>query len=43
MSDVNVAIGSGSIGQAVARRVSVGKHVVLADAEVGEPSRAPSV
>ena len=31
MSDVNVVIGSGSIGQAIARRVSVGKHVVLAD------------
>jgi NAD(P)-dependent dehydrogenase (short-subunit alcohol dehydrogenase family) len=31
MSDVNVVIGSGSIGQAIARRVSVGKHVLLAD------------
>jgi predicted dinucleotide-binding enzyme len=33
MSDVNVVVmvGSGSIGQAIARRVSVGKHVVLAD------------
>jgi len=31
MSDVNVVIGAGSIGQAIARRVSVGKHVVLAD------------
>jgi hypothetical protein len=31
MSDVNVVIGSGSIGQAIARRVSVGKHGVLAD------------
>jgi len=31
MTDVNVVIGSGSIGQAIARRVSVGKHVVLAD------------
>jgi predicted dinucleotide-binding enzyme len=26
-----VAIGAGSIGQAVARRVGAGKHVVLAD------------
>jgi NAD(P)-dependent dehydrogenase (short-subunit alcohol dehydrogenase family) len=31
MSDVNVVIGSGAIGQAIARRVSVGKHVLLAD------------
>lgn len=30
-SDVNVVIGAGSIGQAIARRVSAGKHVVLAD------------
>jgi NAD(P)-dependent dehydrogenase (short-subunit alcohol dehydrogenase family) len=31
MSNVIVVIGAGSIGQAVARRVSVGKHVLLAD------------
>jgi len=31
MSGVVVVIGAGSIGQAVARRVSAGKHVVLAD------------
>ena len=31
MSDVIVVIGAGSIGQAIARRVSAGKHVVLAD------------
>ena len=31
MIDVVVVIGAGSIGQAVARRVSAGKHVVLAD------------
>ena len=31
MKDVNVVIGSGSIGQAIARRVSVGKHVVFGD------------
>jgi NAD(P)-dependent dehydrogenase (short-subunit alcohol dehydrogenase family) len=31
MSDIIVVIGSGSIGQAIARRVSTGKHVVLAD------------
>src|SRR5688572_9307883 len=31
MRDVNVLIGAGSIGQAIARRVSAGKHVLLAD------------
>jgi NAD(P)-dependent dehydrogenase (short-subunit alcohol dehydrogenase family) len=31
MSDVVVVIGPGSIGQAIARRVGTGKHVVLAD------------
>ena len=31
MSDVIVLIGAGSIGQAIARRVSVGKHLLLAD------------
>jgi NAD(P)-dependent dehydrogenase (short-subunit alcohol dehydrogenase family) len=31
MSDVVVVIGAGSIGQAIARRVGAGKHVVLAD------------
>ena len=31
MSQVVVVIGSGSIGQAIARRVGAGKHVVLAD------------
>ena len=31
MTNVNVVIGPGSIGQAIARRVSTGKHVVLAD------------
>ena len=31
MSHVNVVIGAGSIGQAIARRVSAGKHVLLAD------------
>lgn len=29
--DVTVVIGAGSIGQAIARRVSTGKHVLLAD------------
>jgi NAD(P)-dependent dehydrogenase (short-subunit alcohol dehydrogenase family) len=31
MTDVVVLIGAGSIGQAIARRVSAGKHVLLAD------------
>ena len=31
MTKVVVVIGAGLIGQAIARRVSVGKHVVLAD------------
>jgi NAD(P)-dependent dehydrogenase (short-subunit alcohol dehydrogenase family) len=31
MNDVVVLIGAGQIGQAIARRVSAGKHIVLAD------------
>ena len=31
MTDIIVVIGAGSIGQAIARRVSSGKHVLLAD------------
>src|SRR6187401_527838 len=31
MAGVNVVIGAGSIGQAIARRVSAGKHVLLSD------------
>src|SRR4051812_35432886 len=31
MTDITVVIGAGSIGQAIARRVSSGKHVLLAD------------
>ena len=31
MSEVIVVIGPGLIGQAIARRVGVGKHIVLAD------------
>jgi NAD(P)-dependent dehydrogenase (short-subunit alcohol dehydrogenase family) len=31
MTNVTVVIGAGSIGQAIARRVSTGKHVLLAD------------
>ena len=31
MTNLNVVIGAGSIGQAIARRVSAGKHILLAD------------
>jgi NAD(P)-dependent dehydrogenase (short-subunit alcohol dehydrogenase family) len=31
MPNVVVVIGAGSIGQAIARRVGTGKHVLLAD------------
>src|SRR6185436_4726693 len=31
MKDVVVVIGPGQIGQAIARRVGIGKHVLLAD------------
>jgi NAD(P)-dependent dehydrogenase (short-subunit alcohol dehydrogenase family) len=31
LSEVVVVIGAGSIGQSIARRVGIGKHVVLAD------------
>jgi NAD(P)-dependent dehydrogenase (short-subunit alcohol dehydrogenase family) len=31
MSQVVVVIGAGQIGQAIARRISAGKHVLLAD------------
>lgn len=31
MTDVTVVVGAGSIGQAIARRVSSGRHVLLAD------------
>ena len=43
MSNVIVVIGAGSIGQAVARRVSVGKHVLLADLRQGNAESAAEV
>jgi NAD(P)-dependent dehydrogenase (short-subunit alcohol dehydrogenase family) len=43
MSEVIVVIGAGSIGQAVARRVSAGKHVVLADLNPGNADAAAEV
>ena len=41
MTDVIVVIGAGSIGQAIARRVSAGKHVLLADLRQRWPESAP--
>jgi NAD(P)-dependent dehydrogenase (short-subunit alcohol dehydrogenase family) len=43
MSNVIVVIGAGSIGQAIARRVSVGKHVLLADLRVENARAAAAV
>jgi NAD(P)-dependent dehydrogenase (short-subunit alcohol dehydrogenase family) len=43
MGDVVVVIGAGSIGQAIARRVSAGKHVVLADLRDENASAAAEV
>ena len=40
MKQVAVLIGAGSIGQAIIRRVSAGKHVVLADYSVENAGRA---
>jgi NAD(P)-dependent dehydrogenase (short-subunit alcohol dehydrogenase family) len=43
MGEVVVVIGAGSIGQAIARRVSAGKHVVLADLRKENADAAASV
>lgn len=43
MSDVIVVIGAGSIGQALARRVSNGKHVVLADVRLDSAEAAADI
>ena len=43
MSDVVVVIGAGSIGQAIARRVSAGKHVLLADLRIENAKAATDV
>ena len=40
MADVIVVIGAGQIGQAIARRVGVGKHVLLADMRQDNASAA---
>ena len=43
MSNVIVLIGAGQIGQAIARRVGVGKHVVLADRSEASATAAAEV
>jgi len=43
MSDVTVVIGAGQIGQASARRVSAGKHVLLADLHQANADAAAEV
>lgn len=43
MKNVIVVIGSGQIGQAIARRVSVGKHVLLADLRAENANAAATV
>jgi NAD(P)-dependent dehydrogenase (short-subunit alcohol dehydrogenase family) len=43
MSSVTVVIGAGSIGQAIARRVSHGRHVLLADINQGSADAAAAV
>lgn len=40
MTEVVVVIGPGQIGQAIARRVGFGKHVLLADQRPDGPSGA---
>ncbi|HTE49682.1 MAG TPA: SDR family oxidoreductase [Kofleriaceae bacterium] len=43
MKEVIVVIGPGQIGQAIARRVGVGKHVLLADLRQGNAEEAAEV
>jgi len=43
MTDVTVVIGAGSIGVAIARRVSSGKHVLLADLRLENADAAAEV
>lgn len=40
MKEVTVLIGAGSIGQAIARRISAGKHVILADYNLSNAEQA---
>ena len=39
MKQVSVLVGAGSIGQAIIRRVSAGKHIVLADYSIENANR----
>ena len=43
MTDVIVVVGAGQIGQAIARRVGVGKHVLLADLRLDNADAAAEV
>jgi NAD(P)-dependent dehydrogenase (short-subunit alcohol dehydrogenase family) len=43
MPDVVVVVGAGQIGQAIARRVGVGKHIVLADQKLENAEAAAEV
>lgn len=43
MTDVLVVIGPGQIGQAIARRVGVGKHVILADQKQANADAASAI
>jgi NAD(P)-dependent dehydrogenase (short-subunit alcohol dehydrogenase family) len=43
MTDVIVVIGAGQIGQAIARRVGTGKHVLLADVRQDNANAAAEV
>lgn len=43
MTNVVVLIGSGQIGQAIARRVGVGRHVLLADRDLKHATDAASI
>jgi NAD(P)-dependent dehydrogenase (short-subunit alcohol dehydrogenase family) len=43
VTDVTVVIGAGQIGQAIARRVSAGKHVLLADLHQSKADEAAEV
>ena len=43
MKNVIVVIGSGQIGQAIARRVGIGKHILLADLRLDNANAAAEV
>lgn len=41
--EVAVLFGTGSIGQAIIRRIAVGKHVVIADYNIENAQKAASI